>query len=77
MATPEEACAAIIDAVDIAHPVFPHYAYLWQDDPDSYITYGTILDIHLSNSQTFSPADQNTVLQVLQKLLLEQKNVAL
>jgi hypothetical protein len=46
-----------------------------QGDHDSFITYSTILDIHLSNSLSFPSVDQNTVLATLEKLLDEADSV--
>ena len=72
-----EACRAIVEALEITRTVF---LISWtcadfQDDLDSYITYSTILDIHFAHALTFTASEQITFLSKVHSLLNAPENV--
>lgn len=78
MATAEDTCRSMVDAVEITRTVdfFPFIMCLTlQEDHDACITYCTILHIHLENAMNFPPVDQNTILKTLANILDDTENV--
>jgi len=46
-----------------------------KDDHDTYMTYSTILDVHLSNASRLPYDDQNSILTTLEQVFNDPINV--